>query len=386
MALTISPLKMAPLSTQNPKSQRESYALEANILDQTQFDAAICLERKRSERSTKPFLLMLVDLQGVFGNGNRAKKVSKTVMAVRSLSRDTDITGWYLQDAVFGVLFTELGSAEKSEILASVKERVTTAICQTLEPQDISAINISFHFFPEDPQSQSSSTELNFYTEFGKKTGGKKFAHRIKRALDVALSGLLIIALLPLFAMIALIIKLTSEGPILFRQTRIGQCGKPFTFLKFRSMYVNNDPTIHKEYVSRLIAGEPDVAQKEGNKAKLYKIKNDPRVTQFGKFLRKTSMDELPQFFNVFKGEMSLIGPRPPVPYEFERYDVWHRRRVLEIKPGITGLWQVSGRSRMSFDDMVRLDLQYARTWSLWLDFKILLQTPAAVLMGDGAY
>jgi lipopolysaccharide/colanic/teichoic acid biosynthesis glycosyltransferase len=151
-------------------------------------------------------------------------------------------------------------------------------------------------------------------------------------------------------------------------------------------MYVNNDPTIHKEYVSRLIAGEPDVAQKEGNKAKLYKIKNDPRVTRFGKFLRKTSMDELPQFFNVLKGEMSLIGPRPPVPYEFERYDVWHRRRVLEIKPGITGLWQVSGRSRMSFDDMVRLDLQYARSWSLWLDLKILLQTPAAVLMGDGAY
>jgi len=385
MALTLSPLKMAPL-TQNPKSQLDSYPVEASILDQTQFHGAICLERKRSERSTKPFLLMLVDLQGIFGNGNRAKKVEKTVMALRVLSRDTDITGWYLQDAVFGVLFTELGGAEKSEILSSVKERVTTAICQTLEPQDVTTINISFHFFPEDPASQSSPTELNFYTEFGKKTGGKKFAHGIKRAIDVVMSGLFITALLPLFAAIAVIIKLTSAGPVLFRQTRIGQCGKPFTFLKFRSMYVNNDPTIHKEYVSRLIAGEPDVAQKEGNKAKLYKIKNDPRVTRFGRFLRKTSMDELPQFFNVLKGEMSLIGPRPPVPYEFERYDVWHRRRVLEIKPGITGLWQVSGRSRMSFDDMVRLDLQYARSWSLWLDLKILLQTPAAVLMGDGAY
>ena len=386
MALTLSPLKMAPPFAQDPKRQRDSHSAEQSILDQSKFHGAICLERKRTERSTKPFLLMLVDLQGIFGNGSRAQKMGNTVTALRSLSRETDLTGWYLQDAVFGVIFTELGNAEKHEILASVKKRVTTAICQTLEPQDVSAINISFHFFPEDPQNQSSSMELNFYAEFGKKTGGKKFAHGIKRALDVTLSGLFLILLLPVLAVIAVMIKLTSEGPVLFRQTRIGQYGKPFTFLKFRSMYVNNDPSIHKEYVSRLIAGEADVAQKEGNKAKVYKIKNDPRVTRFGKLLRKSSMDELPQFFNVLKGEMSLIGPRPPLPYEFERYDIWHRRRVLEIKPGITGLWQVSGRSRMSFDDMVRLDLQYARSWSLWLDLKILLQTPAAVLMGDGAY
>jgi lipopolysaccharide/colanic/teichoic acid biosynthesis glycosyltransferase len=115
-------------------------------------------------------------------------------------------------------------------------------------------------------------------------------------------------------------------------------------------------------------------------------MKNDPRVTRIGRFLRRTSLDELPQFFNVLRGDMSLVGPRPPLEYEYEEYDVWHRRRVLEIKPGITGLWQVRGRSRVRFDDMVRLDLQYARGWSLWLDVQILAETPRAVLLGDGAF
>src|SRR6266704_7217606 len=139
-------------------------------------------------------------------------------------------------------------------------------------------------------------------------------------------------------------------------------------------------------YVKRFIAGAVDagVSDTQQHKA-VYKITEDPRVTRVGRFLRKTSLDELPQFLNVLRGEMSLVGPRPPIPYELEVYDIWHRRRVLEAKPGITGLWQVNGRSRLKFDDMVRLDLQYAKKWSLWLDIKILLQTPWAVLFGDGA-
>ncbi len=118
----------------------------------------------------------------------------------------------------------------------------------------------------------------------------------------------------------------------------------------------------------------------------VYKITNDPRITPLGRFLRKTSLDELPQFINVLKGEMSLVGPRPPIPYELENYDAWHRHRLLGKKPGITGLWQVKGRSKTTFDSMVRLDLQYIREWSLWLDVKLLLQTPLAVLRGKGAY
>jgi exopolysaccharide biosynthesis polyprenyl glycosylphosphotransferase len=206
----------------------------------------------------------------------------------------------------------------------------------------------------------------------------------VKRAMDLLASSLALLFLSWLLFAIVLLIKATSKGPALFRQTRIGEHGKPFTFLKFRSMYVDNDATIHKEYVARLIAGKTDSPAQAT--PEVFKITNDPRVTPIGRILRKTSLDELPQLINVLKGQMSLIGPRPPVPYEFERYDLWHRRRVLEVKPGITGLWQVRGRSRTSFDEMVRLDLHYTRNWSLWLDFKILLDTPRAVFSGDGAY
>ena len=157
-------------------------------------------------------------------------------------------------------------------------------------------------------------------------------------------------------------------------------------FLKFRSMYVDNDADVHKKYVQQLIAGKAEKQPSNGNGQGVYKLTKDSRITSVGAFLRKTSLDELPQFFNVLKGEMSLVGPRPPVPYEVEAYDIWHRRRLLEAKPGITGLWQVSGRSRVKFDDMVRLDLQYARNWSPWMDVKILVRTPGAVLLGEGAY
>src|SRR5207245_1146549 len=176
------------------------------------------------------------------------------------------------------------------------------------------------------------------------------------------------------FLLISVAIKLSSKGPVLFKQQRVGQYGFPFTFVKFRSMYSVNDSSIHEVYVKRFISGKSP-QQIEGNRNVVYKILKDARVTGVGKFLRKTSLDEVPQFFNVLKGDMSLVGPRPPIPYELESYDIWHRRRFLETKPGITGLWQVSGRSRTSCDDMVRLDLKYTRAWSLWLDTKILRQT-----------
>ncbi len=133
-------------------------------------------------------------------------------------------------------------------------------------------------------------------------------------------------------------------------------------------------------------SGKTQVAPGNGNHTAVYKLTQDPRITPVGKFLRRTSLDELPQFWNVLMGDMSLVGPRPAIPYELVSYDIWHRRRVLEAKPGITGLWQVVGRSSTSFNDMVRLDLEYADSWSLALDIKILLRTPWAVLSGDGAY
>jgi lipopolysaccharide/colanic/teichoic acid biosynthesis glycosyltransferase len=150
-------------------------------------------------------------------------------------------------------------------------------------------------------------------------------------------------------------------------------------------MRTDCDARIHEEYVSQFIAGRVD-GTNQGSEKPVFKMQGDPRVTRLGRFIRRTSLDELPQFWNVMVGNMSLVGPRPPLPYEFKAYDLWHRRRVLEIKPGITGLWQVEGRSRTRFDEMVRLDLKYARAWSIWLDVKILLQTPGAVLTGEGAH
>jgi lipopolysaccharide/colanic/teichoic acid biosynthesis glycosyltransferase len=203
--------------------------------------------------------------------------------------------------------------------------------------------------------------------------------------MDIAGSALILILCAPLLLMIALAIKASSKGPVLFRQQRVGQYGQSFVFLKFRSMHTDNDHSVHREYVTKLIAGEAEHKPFNVNGDGIYKLTNDARVTRVGKFLRRTSLDELPQLVNVLKGDMSLVGPRPAIPYELAAYQTWHRRRVLEVKPGITGLWQVTGRSSVKFDEMVRLDLRYATSWSPWLDFKILMRTPGAVISGAGA-
>jgi len=263
--------------------------------------------------------------------------------------------------------------------------RVSSSLQDSLSFEQFSQISISFHWFPEEwghgvPKRPSNPV---FYPDLRNRGNGKGISGGIKRVMDIVASVLALIVFSPLFLAIVVAIKLTSKGPMIFRQERLGQFGKSFTFLKFRSMYENNDPTIHEEFMKHVIHGE----YKDGNDGKaVYKMKDDPRITKVGRFLRHTSLDELPQFINVLKGDMSLVGPRPPLAYECQQYDLWHRRRVLEVKPGITGLWQVNGRSRVRFDDMVRLDLRYVRTCSLWLDIRILLQTPKAVFFGNDAF
>jgi lipopolysaccharide/colanic/teichoic acid biosynthesis glycosyltransferase len=249
-------------------------------------------------------------------------------------------------------------------------------------------VSISFQLFPEEWDHESGQRPSNptFYPDLAKRDASRRSFQIVKRMMDIGGSLAALLFLSPLLVLIAAAIKLTSDGPILFKQKRIGEYGKAFTFLKFRSMYVNNDAKQHREYVQKLIAGRAEKQPSDGNGTGVYKLTKDPRVTRVGAFLRRTSLDELPQFLNVLEGKMSLVGPRPPVPYEVEAYDFWHRGRLLEAKPGITGLWQINGRSRIKFDDMVRLDLRYARTWSPWMDLKILLRTPGAVVLGDGAH
>ena len=227
---------------------------------------------------------------------------------------------------------------------------------------------------------------------------GRRSYFLAKRLLDIAVTLTAMIVLLPVMAMIALLIAWDSPGPIVFKQTRVG--AKPvrdgqrmywrrhdFTFYKFRSMKHNSDVNLHKEFVQAYIAGDDNKMreiQPDKDGADMYKLNGDPRVTRVGAFLRKTSLDELPQLWNVLKGDMSLVGPRPPIPYEVEMYSA-HSLRRLTTMPGMTGLWQVRGRGELGFEAQVALDIEYIENQSLWYDVKIILGTIPAVFLSRGA-
>lgn len=359
------------------------YRCEAlNPVKEEDFLRTLCQERRRTERSGRPILLTLLSAR--FG-GERGDLVAGVCRAVGTSIRETDTFGWYAAERTLAVLFTEIGSSDENVSLIALK--LQKALQESLTESQLDVIDVTFRVFPEEVSSHRGDGEHEpvFYPEFSDRSDLRRAARVLKRAIDVVGSLILLALFSPILAILAVLVKLTSDGPVLFRQSRIGKHGVPFTFLKFRSMYSNNDPTIHREYVTRLIAGKTECSQ-SGQGPVVYKLMNDPRITPLGRFLRKTSLDELPQLINVFCSDMSLVGPRPPVPYEFESYSVWHRRRVLEVKPGITGLWQVFGRSKTTFDEMVRLDLTYAKAWTIWMDAKILLKTPMAVFRTDGAY
>jgi len=354
------------------------------------FQKILYLERKRSERSLKPMLLMLVDIAQILEK-ERDPVVVKIVRVLASLTRETDIKGWYKKDRIIGVLYTELNGFDDKKMLKKIKGGLE----RDLQPDLMQKLVLSTHVFPQKQENgQCDPAESHaLYPDVGRKYSLKRGAFLAKRAIDIVGSIAGIILFLPLFLFIPILIRLTSTGPILFRQERLGLYGKKFTFLKFRTMYVNNDATVHEEYVKNLISGKAEQGNGDngkdggnGQQKRVFKIINDKRITPIGRLLRKTSMDELPQFINVLRGEMSLVGPRPAIPYEVQNYALWHRCRIVEVKPGITGLWQIMGRSSTTFNEMVRLDIKYARTWSIWLDLKILVMTPWAVIKGKGAY
>lgn len=194
-----------------------------------------------------------------------------------------------------------------------------------------------------------------------------------KRIIDVLLSVIALPAAVAIVPIVALFIKLDSKGPVLFAQKRIGRNGKPFTMYKFRSMYRDAD---------KMVEGLGDMNEASGP---VFKMKKDPRITKVGGVLRRTSIDEIPQIINVLKGEMSVVGPRPALPCEVEKYSDFERRR-LEVKPGVTCLWQVQGRSNIPFKEWVKLDIEYIDNQSIWMDFKIILKTVPAVIKGSGAW
>jgi lipopolysaccharide/colanic/teichoic acid biosynthesis glycosyltransferase len=365
-----------------------SVATRTGILQEETFHSMLTLERRRAERSRKPFVLMLLDASPACDAETSEPLMSHVTSILLKSIRETDLVGWYQNGVILGVIFTEVsleGTTPVTEILSS---KVVTALHNELSRKTTSKLVVTVHLFPESRERGGGEpvADIRLYPDLTHRKSKKRLPQIVKRVFDVAASATMLLLLGPLLTVIALAIQLTSKGSVVFQQERLGQFGSRFKFLKFRTMYANNDPKVHQEYTQRFIAGQSSSHTTEQGKPVVYKITNDSRVTPIGRFLRKTSLDELPQLWNVLRGEMSLVGPRPPVPYEFEVYDIWHRRRVLEVKPGVTGLWQVSGRSRMCFDDMVRLDLRYCQSWSLLLDLKILIATPRAVISGEGAY
>ena len=360
---------------------------ERTALDEELFLKMIAIERKRTERSKSPFVLMLLEVANNQNSEKTRKALECIVKALLVACRDTDLVGWYKNRKVVGTMFTGLVVSDKNSILSAILTRVSSTLRDELTFEQFSQISITFHLFPDDWENDKPGRPSNsaLYPDLENHDTSRKGLLVVKRALDIVACSMLLLALAPVLLIVALAVRLSSKGPILFRQQRVGQFGQNFTFLKFRSMYVNNDHKVHQEFVTKLIAEESKSGEKREGKG-VYKLTNDKRITKIGGFLRRTSLDELPQLINVLRGDMSLVGPRPPIPYELAAYQTWHRRRVLEVKPGITGLWQVTGRSRVKFDEMVRLDLRYATSWTPWLDLKILMMTPMAVIRGSGAF
>jgi lipopolysaccharide/colanic/teichoic acid biosynthesis glycosyltransferase len=349
------------------------------VLAEAAFRRAVYLEQRRSERSKRGFVLMLACPEDA-DSADRDRVFSSLIKTLVSSVRETDHIGWHRAGTSLGAIFPEVEGPDHQKNAKPLMDRMAAIIAGALTPEQIEKLHLSFHIFPEHWENGGGedATSTVLYSDSPTGAVGGRAELLAKRALDLVGGLALCLLLLPLMGVVAILIKTTSPGPVFFRQQRVGRYGRRFTFLKFRSMVTSNDPAVHREYMERFITGKQE--------SSVYKMTDDARVTPIGRFLRKTSIDELPQLFNVLAGDMSLVGPRPPIPYEVDCYEVWHRRRLLHVKPGITGLWQVSARSKVGFDDMVRLDLQYVRTWSLWLDIKILLKTPSVVLAGYGAY
>jgi lipopolysaccharide/colanic/teichoic acid biosynthesis glycosyltransferase len=360
-------------------------------------------ERERAKRSGSAFSLLIVDVEGIStvltkkSRGSPRDHQRKLVEEIFSQARKIDIKGWFDMKNI-GILmpYTEAPGVlqVKDKICHQIRENWPWPAPLNLE-ESFRTYTFSNDLLNENetpldgdnPSSSDGSGDAKaLYADLLHSNPSSSLKVLLKRILDIIGSLLGIIITAPLMLTIAILIKLTSPGPVLFCQERIGFLGRKFILLKFRSMVPEADQTHHQRYVKELINGRHETSNRGTKENPLYKINDDPRVIPFGLILRKTSLDELPQFFNILKGEMSLVGPRPPIQYEVDEYKLWHCGRVFEVKPGLTGLWQISARSQTSFDDMVRLDLHYADNWSLSLDFKIIFKTFWAVLSAKGAY
>lgn len=339
------------------------------------FFAQLRHEMLRAQRSKTSLSIILLTPEK--NNEIDSINIIDILKLIQAQTRDTDTVG-FADHKTIGILLPDTDEQGANEICGKLvfKNKMQEFITNISTYPD--------HIF--ESLAKNASIQPNVFPfELFDSTRTSWFKLLLKRGGDVVGSIIGILIFLPVMFVTALAIKTTSPGPIIFSQIRLGKQGKSFTFYKFRSMHVNMDDQIHREYIKYFINGHHGKVNQGHKEEPLFKIKADPRITRVGRFIRKTSIDELPQFFNVLKGDMSLVGPRPPLSYEAEKYQAWHLRRILEMKPGITGLWQVEGRSKTTWDDTVRLDIRYIKNWSLLFDLKILLKTVKEVLRCRGA-
>lgn len=356
-----------------------------SLLDQGAFHNAITGERNRSERSGRSFILLLIR-----GNEEMSAAWKSDLQLAAEvlvmLRTELDRVGWFEARRTVGLLVPEVDPVDAPIVCEQLKARWEAAVRRldgdTCQPN----VSIDLRLYPErntSGEKVEGFLDPCLYPELSLNDNPSGTTRILKRSLDVIVSLALLTLLFPLFAVLAGLVKLSSRGPVFFRQERVGHLMKPFVMYKFRTMYVDSDHQVHQDYVSWFISSSNNA--KSTNGEAVFKLTDDSRITLIGRVLRRTSFDEFPQLWNVLIGDMSLVGPRPPLPYEVEQYKPWHRKRIVDAKPGMTGLWQVVGRSRTTFDEMVRLDLQYARSMSLWFDLKILCATPGAMISGKGA-
>jgi len=358
-----------------PRRTRFGAVAPIDILPGPYFLKQLRREMRRTDRSKSPLSVALLHVNGQ--PDDAAADIQELVALVHSNMRETDVLG-YLVGTAIAVLLIETNEQGMQEFVRKIKDQVG-------DP----GVTVTSATYPgqlfESLAAQTAQVSA-VHPMFLKDTAHtKRLSQVVKRGVDILGAGVALALFAPVMLAAAVAVASTSPGPIVFRQIRLGKGGAPFVFYKFRSMYCDADDRIHREYVTSLIASA--VAEQGGTEASKpwCKLQADPRITRIGRFMRKTSIDEMPQLFNVLKGDMSLIGPRPPIPYEAQKYQSWHLRRILEVKPGISGLWQVEAGGNTTFDDMVRMDLRYIRTWSLMLDFRILLKTVLVVLRRHGA-
>ena len=378
-------------------------------------------EKRRAERTDAPLAMVTFDFSAYVKSLNGGSKISKVGECITNNTREIDIKAHINGNKI--VILMPQTTPDRASLVGEKIKNCLESLLHEHHPQHQIALPYKIETYPALKTSVAHGNQLSY--EYAHHTDDRQLSQTyfkmswpssnslteaavieesqsfsdiqeratqiqwqliIKRIIDFIGAAIGLFIFSPVLLLTALAIKITSPGPVLFRQERLGYRGKKFMFLKFRSMYHDCDDSIHKEYMTKFINKNNEKHSDKSGNCSFHKMTDDPRITPLGRILRKTSIDELPQLYNVLCNEMSLTGPRPPIAYEVDRYSSWHKRRILEVKPGITGLWQVEGRSTLTFDEAVRLDIQYAEKWNLLLDLKIIFKTFKVVFSGKGAY